>query len=59
MQSPSSYIALWSHVWSVRLYHSFLHYLIDDTILGWEEIIEHKMCVLICYAFFCLNQFIF
>jgi len=28
---------------SVRLYHIFPHYLINDTIFG--EVIEHKMCV--------------
>jgi len=34
-----------SHLWPVRLYHIFPHYLIHGTIL-WKEggIFEHKMC---------------
>jgi hypothetical protein len=37
---------LYYHLWPVRLYHNFLHYLINGTIFG-KTVIEHKICVLI------------
>jgi len=38
--------APYCHLWPVRLYDNFPHYLIKDTILG-KKITEYKMCVLI------------
>jgi hypothetical protein len=35
------------HLWPVRLYHIFPHYLIKGTILEKKRVIEHKICVLI------------
>jgi hypothetical protein len=38
------------HLWPVRFYNIFPHYLINGTIL--KKVIEHKMCVLILYETF-------
>jgi hypothetical protein len=39
---------LYCHLWTVRLYHIFPHYLINGTIFEKKkEVIEHKMCVLV------------
>ena len=37
------------HLWPVRLYRIFPHYLINGTIFG-KKVIEHQMCVLIFSA---------
>jgi hypothetical protein len=36
----STYTLLYCHVWPVRLYHIFPHYVINDTIF--RKITEHK-----------------
>jgi hypothetical protein len=35
----------------------FSHYLIDDTIFEKKKVIAYKMCVLIFFYNFCLNNF--
>jgi hypothetical protein len=35
---------LYCHLWPVRLYHIFPHYLINCIIFGKKKAIEHKMC---------------
>jgi hypothetical protein len=42
----SAYLVLYCDLCPVRLYHIFLHYLINGTIFGKKKIIQHKMCVL-------------
>jgi len=43
MQSACT--VFYCHLWPVRLYHVFTHYLIDVTILG-NNVMEHKICIL-------------
>ena len=45
---------LYCHLWPVRLYHIFPHYLIKGTIFG-NNLIEHKICVLILSTTFVPN----
>ena len=40
------------HLWSVRLYNIFPHYLINDTI---KKTLKHKMCILIFPTIFVCN----
>ena len=42
---------LYSHLWPVRLYNIFPHYLINGKIFG-EKLSENKMCVLIFSTIF-------
>jgi hypothetical protein len=45
--------AFYCHLWPVRLYNIFTHYLINGMIFGGGEVTENKMGVLIfCTAFF-------
>ena len=44
MQSACT--VLYCHLWPVRLYHFFWHYLINGAIFG-KDAVELKMCVLI------------
>ena len=39
--------APYCHLWPVWLYNIFPHYLINGTIFGGKNVIEHKTCVLI------------
>jgi hypothetical protein len=48
--------AVLCHLWPVRLYHIFPHYLINGTILG-KNIIEHEMYVLIFSTSFVWKKF--
>ena len=48
-------VILRCHLWSVRLYRIFLHYLIKGTIVWREKKIEHKTCVLIFSTTFVCN----
>jgi hypothetical protein len=45
------------HVWLILLYHIFPHCLINGTIFEKENIIGHKMCVLIFFTTFVWNDF--
>ena len=42
----SACVVFYCHLWPVRLYYAFTHYLINGTILG-NNVIEHKICVLV------------
>jgi hypothetical protein len=57
--SYSACAVLYYHLWPVRLYHIFPHYLINSTILTGggegEQFIEHKTCVLIFSTTFVWN----
>jgi hypothetical protein len=46
---------LYCHLWPVRLYHSFLHCIINGMIF---EVIEHKKCVLIFSTTFLSGTFL-
>jgi len=49
--------APYCNLWPNRLYNILPHYHINGTIFGEKKVTEHKMCVLIFSAIFCLKHF--
>jgi len=49
--TQSACVVLYCHLWPVSLYHIFPHYLINGTIVGGGEVIDHKMCFDFLYSF--------
>jgi hypothetical protein len=42
---------VYCHLWPVRLYHIFPHYLINGSISEKKKVLEHKMCFDLLYNF--------